>query len=382
MRFFKASIFWIANFFLVSQALFGQQEAVTSSGVKVLLFPDGTWVYADSLDKAPPNINFQLNLEWPFFDATSEVVHHKGFSLRYMEAYEQADWVAYLLTQKRLVKLFERSDNFRADPNIKTGSANDADYKGSGFDRGHLAPAADMSWSFESLSESFFYSNMSPQVPSFNRGVWKRLETQVRDWASLYDSLYVVTGPVLTNGLQTIGPNRVAIPNYYYKVALRFDGASPQAIAFIVPNASSSADLKTFVVTVDSLERLVGLDLYHQLPDALENIVEAQICLDCWDWQSRAPSKTSNVGASTSTQCLGTTKAGARCKSRTTHVSGFCHVHINQWNGAVQPSLEAQPEPQRKNATSTQCSGTTKAGNRCKRLTRNANGRCFQHGGA
>ena len=112
-----------------------------------------------------------------------QLVTHLGYSLSYNEKHEQANWVFYELTIDEVLGSIKRKDQFRADPNIKTGSASLSDYKRSGYDRGHLAPAADMKWSSKAMSESFFMSNMSPQTPSFNRGIWKKLENLVRKWA-------------------------------------------------------------------------------------------------------------------------------------------------------------------------------------------------------
>ena len=104
-----------------------------------------------------------------------QIVNHLGYSLSYNEKNEQASWVAYELTADQVRGTVKRKDSFRSDPLIKTGSASLSDYKGSGYDRGHLAPAADMKWSTTAMSESFFMSNMSPQLPGFNRGIWKKL---------------------------------------------------------------------------------------------------------------------------------------------------------------------------------------------------------------
>ena len=142
------------------------------------------------------------------------------------------------------MKRFSRSDNFRADPEVRTGSASDADYRRSGYDRGHLAPAADMGWSSQTMSESFYYSNMSPQVPEFNRGIWKRLEEQVRNWAVELDTIYVVTGPVLSGNMSAIGLNKVTVPNYYYKAVLYLHDNDSRMIGFIMPNGSSKDELR------------------------------------------------------------------------------------------------------------------------------------------
>ena len=197
--------------------------------------------------------------------------------------HEQAKWVAYEFTKAETFKKVNRTDNFKPDPKILTGSATSTDYKGSGFDRGHLAPAGDLSWSADAMSCSFFYSNMSPQTPSFNRGVWKKLEEQVRDWAKLYDTIYVVTGPILEDSLPTIGENKVSIPKYYYKVILEYKRNSTKAIGFILPNEKLSFPLNNFIVSVDSVEQITGIDFFHQLPDTIESEIEKSVCASCWE---------------------------------------------------------------------------------------------------
>ena len=123
---------------------------------------------------------------------------------------------------------------------ISTGSASLPDYKGSGYDRGHLAPAGDMKWSTTAMSESFYMSNMSPQEPSFNRGIWNRLESQVRRWAIDNGSVYIATGGVLTDGLKTLGSNSVSVPQYYFKVILDYQEPDIKGIGFIIPNIANT----------------------------------------------------------------------------------------------------------------------------------------------
>ncbi|AEE16532.1 DNA/RNA non-specific endonuclease [Treponema brennaborense] len=213
--------------------------------------------------------------------ADSHETHsYEGFTLCYREAYEQAEWVAYEINRAELVKEAARSDNFRADPAITTGSATPADYKGSGYDRGHLAPAADMAFSAQAMSESFLMSNMSPQKPGFNRGVWKELESAVREWVQEFGSVYVVSGPVLEKATYpTIGANRVAVPEWYYKVLfvpVGPDGA-PRMAAFLLPNETSDRGYEAFAVSVDEVEERTGLDFFAALDDALETSLEATV---------------------------------------------------------------------------------------------------------
>ena len=209
-------------------------------------------------------VNTELKnlLEIPNTSKAGLLIKHTGFSLYYSEVYEQALWVAYELTKDETNKVFDRSNNFLVDPLVESGTANDGDYSRSGYDRGHLAPAADMGWSATAMAESFYYSNMSPQIPGFNRGVWKRLEELVRTWAVENNSVYVVSGPVLTEGLPTIGGNGVSIPKYYFKVILDYSEPDIKGIGLILPNASSEEPLQHFAVTIDSVEHLTGLDFF------------------------------------------------------------------------------------------------------------------------
>jgi endonuclease G len=205
-----------------------------------------------------------------------QIIKHRNYILSYDEKFEQAQWVAYELNASETQGAIKRADNFRPDPIVKTGSANLKDYKGSGYDGGHLAPAADMGFSALAMSESFYMSNMSPQKPSFNRGIWKNLETQVRNWAKAYDKIYVVTGAVLKLGLPIIGKNMVAIPEKYYKIIFREKAGHSNMIAFLMANKKSEQPLSSFVVSVDQLEKLTGLNFFPQLPDGIENKLEAQ----------------------------------------------------------------------------------------------------------
>lgn len=357
---------------------FGQQEATTATGEKVLLWEDGTWIYADSVPLYNIKPTALSKLEIPKTNPKDIVITHTCFALLYNEPHEQASWVAYELTKEETNKIYERTDKFITDPKVKTGTANDKDYASSGYDRGHLAPASDMGWSATAMAESFYYSNMSPQTPSFNRGVWKRLEELVRTWAIENNSVYIVTGPVLTSGLTTIGPNKVSVPNYYYKVILDYTEPSIKGIGFIIPNTGSSESLQQFAVSIDSVEKFTGIDFFSSLPDEQEELIEKTLCIKCWTWKSvKTTSEKEENKTSTSVQCNGKTKAGARCNNKTLNASGYCYLHEGQQGN--QTKTETQPTKTETRSTSVQCSGTTKAGSRCKRMTLSSNGRCYQH---
>lgn len=378
LRFLLLLTFWMFSIF----PAFAQEEAVTSTGRKVLLYQDGRWEYLNaSLTRSIPN------LELPRTRPTERVISHTGYSFLYSEAHEQSRWVAYELTAEETQKRFERSDRFRPDPEVSSETASDADYRRSGYDRGHLAPASDMGWSEQAMEESFYYSNISPQEPSFNRGIWKKLEEQVRQWAIENEALYVVTGPVLTDQLRNIGPNKVSIPEYFFKALLHYRNGKPKAIAFLMPNAASKEPITNFAISIDSLEEVTGLDFFPALPDDQENRLEQTVCFPCWYAGKTAPEKEEikeRPSSGVSVQCQGITRAGNRCRNNTRNESGFCHVHEGQKDGANPASNSFQQEgvreqQQESSSVSVQCSGTTKKGTRCRRMTRSANGRCFQH---
>lgn len=365
----------VLSFHLLTSA---QQVATTSTGKKVLLWQDGTWIYADSLPLHNIKAVAIPKLEIPKTTSKDIIITHSGFSLLYNELHEQASWVAYELTKEKTNKIFDRTDKFIPDPKVKTGTANDKDYTGSGYDRGHLAPASDMGWSSTSMAESFYYSNMSPQLPGFNRGIWKRLEELVRTFAIENNAIYVVTGPVLTSDLAVIGPNKVSIPNYYYKVILDYTDPDIKGIGFIIPNTSSTVSLQQYAVTIDSVEKFTGLDFFPLLPDDQEDLIEKTLCIKCWPWEGvKQTSEKENLASSQSVQCNGKTKSGSRCNNKTLNASGYCYLHESQQIN--QTKTETQPAKTTTKSTSVQCSGITKSGARCKRMTNNSNGRCHQH---
>jgi endonuclease G len=213
--------------------------------------------------------------------SNGEIVKHAFYTLAYSEENEQAYWVYYELTPELINGVQSRTDDFRPDPLVSTGSASLADYSGSGYDRGHLCPAADMKLNKIAMSETFYLSNMSPQVAGFNRGIWSKMEDQVRKWALEYSKLYVVTGPIFKDNIGVIGVNKVTVPGYYYKVI--YDGKN-RMIGLILPNASSSKSLDQFVVKVDDIEQLTGIDFFSRLDDNLENQLEGSVSTTNWDF--------------------------------------------------------------------------------------------------
>jgi endonuclease G len=141
-----------------------------------------------------------------------------------------------------------------------------------------------MSFSQSATDTTFYMSNMTPQMGSFNRGIWKKLEERVRGWVKKYKELYIISGPVLKNGLQRIGPNKdISVPKEFYKIILVNMQAEKKMIAFILPHKKTSAALATFAVPVDRVEKKTGIDFFPDLPDSLEKKLEKAAVLDGWD---------------------------------------------------------------------------------------------------
>lgn len=207
----------------------------------------------------------------------------KGFLLGYNYSYRQAVWVAYTLTAENLqAKQVRRRDKFRADPEVKNHPVHPKDYARSGFDKGHLAPAADMTYSLPSMENSFLMTNISPQIPGCNRGIWKRVENQVRRWAIKEEKLYIITGPIFPKNPPIMGKTAIPVPEAFYKVIL--DLTPPmKMIGFIVPNKTSKCRIASFAASVDEVERITGYDFFSELEDELENRLEKEKDIEAWE---------------------------------------------------------------------------------------------------
>ena len=204
--------------------------------------------------------------------SNGEVVEHTYYSLSYLEEHEQAEWVHYKLNSTMLKGEIPRKKNYTIDRKVSTGSAKTSDYTNSGFDRGHLVPAADMKMDFTSVKEAAYMSNISPQKPKFNNGVWSRLEKRIRLRAKKSE-LYITTGGVLSPAdLKKIGKNNVSVPDQFYKII--YDVKNQKMFAYLMPNKKIESREK-HVVTVDSIEALTGIDFYHELDDELEDKLES-----------------------------------------------------------------------------------------------------------
>jgi len=214
---------------------------------------------------------------------TGVIISHAYYTLSYSESHEQAEWVAYELKKSHLSNNEFKRPYFIEDKEVTTKSAHWRNYKRSGYDRGHLCPAADRKFSYEAYHETFLTSNISPQDHDFNSGIWNRLEQKTRRWAKEKNGVYVITGGVLKEGLRSIGEEHVSVPESFYKIVVDVSEKKISTISFLIPNKETSASYFDFVISIDELEKKTGIDFFKELPDTQENKLESS--LNSWGWQ-------------------------------------------------------------------------------------------------
>ena len=219
----------------------------------------------------------------PSFEGGEHVIHDH-FLLSYVERFEQAAWVAYTLDKTHLSEAIRKRPYYIQDPGVGTGSADWRNFKGSGYDRGHLCPAGDRKFSETAYNQTFYTSNISPQDRQFNAGIWNELEQQVRRWARKYGRVHVITGGVLEEGLRTIGTEHVAVPKAYYKVVIRGEDADIQVIGFLIPNTGTDLQPEGFLIALDDLEALTGLDFFPQLSEKTQESLESTVKSRSWSF--------------------------------------------------------------------------------------------------
>lgn len=213
------------------------------------------------------------------------LLYRDGYTVSYNTTTLQPNWVAWHLTPNRLKGNVKRNDYpFISDDEVPEPRVETADYRQSGYDRGHMCPAGDNKWSAEAMRQSFLLSNICPQAPNLNRGDWNELEQACRKWAKQYDGVYVVCGPIFykSKRQRTIGKHRIPVPDAFFKVVLRM-GDAPRAIGFLYKNMDGNRPKGDYANTVDEVERITGLDFFPALPNDIERKVEAECNLADWD---------------------------------------------------------------------------------------------------
>lgn len=212
----------------------------------------------------------------------AQLIHYTGFDVSFNPALHIPNWVAWELTRSETLGTESRKNQFVRDEAVK-GCPETYDYSYSGYDRGHMCPAGDMKWSKQSMSDSFYLTNICPQLKSLNTGAWKRLEEKCRQWAKADSAIIIVCGPVLTDNLrEAIGDTRVAVPERFFKVILSPFANPPRGIGFIMKNGRVEGGMQKAAVSIDEVERITGLDFFSALPDSVESVVESQCDFPLW----------------------------------------------------------------------------------------------------
>lgn len=231
-----------------------------------------------------PESGSEIRLELPSHSGKDCIIEYKGFTVSYDETSLIPVWVAYELTAEETNGLIGRNGkSFRPDEKAKLKQANNYDYRGSGWSRGHMAPAGDFKWDDEAMWDTFYYTNCCPQNEELNNGGWNVLETKVRIWARQFGSIFVVTGPIIgQNQSGKIGTHGVVVPDAFYKALLVYTNEAFHGIAFIMFNNSTPQSLNESYLSINDLEKLSGLDFFPDLDDSIEEEVEGEVDLKVW----------------------------------------------------------------------------------------------------
>lgn len=233
------------------------------------------------------NLSAIENLERPasIKNRSERILNRKNYSTSYNKHWKIPNWVAWKIDRSELKNNEARTNEFLPDPDLKESEAvTTNDYRGSGYDRGHMCPAGDNRYHWKAMQESFYMTNMCPQNHKLNSGDWNDLEEMCRFWAEKENGLYVVTGPIVTSkSPKKIGrKQKVVVPDAFFKVILSTTGKQPRALGFIFENKNTRQHLGKYAMSVDEVEAITGIDFFPALPDEIETMVEKQINLRSW----------------------------------------------------------------------------------------------------
>lgn len=211
-------------------------------------------------------------------------IEYTGFTVGFNPSMHQPNYVVWELRDNELDGTSTRKDaKFAQDTRID-GCATLDDYRRSGFDRGHLAPAADMKWNPAAMADCHFLTNISPQTHRLNNGPWNSLENRCRTWAKKFGRIIIVAGPVLSDRLRyTIGRSEVPVPDRFFKVILAPDENPPRGLAFIMSNNEAPEGIDRSVTTIRNVEEITGFDFFSILPDDQEKLAETSDNFLSWD---------------------------------------------------------------------------------------------------
>lgn len=212
-----------------------------------------------------------------------QIKEYEGFIVSFNKENHTPNYVSWELLGSEITYSVDRSDNFWQDLDIE-GCPQHKDYSYSGYDRGHMCPAADQKWSQKAMEDCFVMANMCPQDNQLNAGAWNTLENKERQWARRDSAIVIVAGPIYNDSdTKRIGSIGVRVPGAFFKAFLAPYGNKPKAIAFIYPNSPSPGNMQDYAVSIDELEEITGYDFFSSLPDEIENKIEAKFSFIEWN---------------------------------------------------------------------------------------------------
>ena len=245
----------------------------------------GTNVHAQSISLRHEDVPFnEKGYEIPALKKSDKVIVYEGFTLSYNPKTLLPNWVAYELTSSEVDGTYPRGNGFSMDLNYEGKQAMREDFSNTGWDKGHMAPAADMKWSRTAMYESFYLTNICPQDHDFNGNDWLTLEKLGREWAKRFGSVYIICGPIVGSNIYgTIGDNNVTVPDAFYKAFLVVQNHRYHAIAFVMQNEPTHHRIQEYALTVNELEEIIGLDLFPNLDDSIEEMIESDLYFKFWN---------------------------------------------------------------------------------------------------
>ena len=272
----------LKGFILLAAIIIGalylyQNDGKILSSETIRTLTDKASVTENTKAKAPDG-RYSLQLEIPktIRQRDETIITHTGYTVSYNHHYKTPNWVAWELTRQETTGEEGRTNQFLPDPSLPEPRVETSDYTHSGYDRGHMAPAADMKWSKQAMKESFYMSNICPQNRKLNRDDWGDLEEKCREWAKKYGRVYIACGPIYDKASpKRIGKHQVAVPDRFFKVVLIYNRKNPIAMGFLFENKAHHQNLKNYMVKVDQVEEETGLDFFSKVPDEVENRIES-----------------------------------------------------------------------------------------------------------
>lgn len=289
---FRKVLLWATLVFLIAMGILLFSEYKKGGDVKVALIEDAVKEVSPPVtavkEKVPVRKEQEVsNLEIPsgYAYGKEQLIRREGYTLSYNATYKIPNWVAYELTAKKAsATKVPRYKNFMPDPAVTSNTDFNYDYSASDYDRGHMVPAGDMKWSYEAMKETFYFTNICPQSPKLNGGIWANLEVQCREWAKANKVIYIVAGPVIKQDMERMGKNRIAIPTHFFKVVCtQLSNGRYEGVGFLFENRPYiKTKIKDMRVPIDEVEKMTGIDFFPSLPDEVEEAMESRVNNRFW----------------------------------------------------------------------------------------------------